>query len=157
MMHGALMILSPEQAKNATGHVAELPEEFRQGIPFAADLFGDFWIVLRDGTVHKVLTETVEIDSDGDRGTLDEWADAILADPDVEVGEKFAFAWAEENGAIPNGKRLTGRTPFVMGGDYSFENLYAIDFAELMAVRLHVGLQIRDLPDGSRVMIDTVD
>lgn len=157
MMHDALMILDAKQIRCAASHVAALPHEFRQGTPFAADLFGDFWIALQDGTVRKVLTETVEIDGDEDRESLDAWAEAILADPDVEVGEKFAFAWAEENGPIPNGKRLTGRTPFVMGGDYSFDNIYAIDFAELMAVRLHVGLQIRDLPDGARVMIDTVE
>ncbi|WP_327210789.1 hypothetical protein [Rhizobium leguminosarum] len=157
MMHGALLILSDEQRRSAARHVRALPSEFHEGIPFAADLFGDFWMVHPDGAVRKVLTETVEVDRTEDRESLDAWAEAVLADPDVEVGEKFALAWAEENGSIPNGKRLTGKTPFVMGGEYSLDNLYAIDFDELMAVRLHVGLEIRDLPDGSSVVIDVVD
>ncbi len=157
MMHGALLILDEDQRKSATALVSELDEEFHGGVPFAADLFGDFWIVLSDCSVRKVITETVSVDRDEDHRSLDEWADAVMTDPDVEVGEKFAYVWMQEHGPIPAGKRLTGKVPFVMGGEYSFENLYAIDFAELMAVRLHVGLSIRDLPDGSRVLIDTVD
>jgi hypothetical protein len=59
--------------------------------------------------------------------------------------------WQVENGAIPQGKRLMPKIPFVLGGKYSLDNIYALDSVSAMKSRGNLALQLRDLPDGTKV------
>jgi hypothetical protein len=43
------------------------------------------------------------------------------------------------------------KIPFVLGGKYSLDNLYALAAVSGMKTRGNIARQIKDLPDGSRV------
>jgi hypothetical protein len=121
---------------------------------FAEDVFaGQF--VLAGGAVHRLEPETGELQVMAD--TLEEWAATILDDSAFETGHSTATEWQRAHGPLPPGQRLIPKTPFVLGGQYSIENLYAADAVEAMRFRAHLAAQIRDLPDGATVEIRVVD
>lgn len=156
MMHSALLIFDDHQGSLASAMLSHI-SGYEDAVPFAADVFGDFWIVTTSGTVRKVQTETLAVDPDDDRSDLNDWARAVLDDPDTEAGERYAFAWQEKHGSIHAGHRLSPSIPFVLGGSYSLDQVHAIHLAELYSFRTDFALQTRDLPDGARVEIDFVD
>lgn len=42
-------------------------------------------------------------------------------------------------------------SPFVMGGDFSLDNLYVADAVEGMRLRADIADKIKNLPDGTQV------
>jgi hypothetical protein len=49
--------------------------------------------------------------------------------------------------------RLLPKTPFVCGGKYQLDNLYSVEEVKGMQFRASIANQIRDLPDGSDVVL----
>lgn len=49
--------------------------------------------------------------------------------------------------------RLVPKTPFVLGGGYNLDNLYALEASESMRYRGSIATQLRDLPDGAAVQL----
>ena len=121
---------------------------------FAEDVFGGQF-ALRSGGVYQFDPET------GDQellaSDLESWAEALLKDYEVLTGYPLAHEWQEEKGALLAGERLLPKVPFVLGGDFSFSNLYLLDATEGMQLRGTIATQIRDLPDGAQVKIEVVD
>ena len=158
-VRGSLMTFSATEADLVTAFIRSFPD-LPSGAPFAADLFGDVWMVLNDGTVVFVHTETFELGS-GEPSfqfeTLDAWTAAVMDDPDGLLGAGIAGAWASANGAIPEGCRLCGKTPFVLGGSYDVGDLHCADFKAILRFRAELARQIRDLPDGSTILFDVSD
>jgi len=54
---------------------------------------------------------------------------------------------------MKHGHRLSPKIPFVMGGDYEVDFLYSIESVKAMRFRGSVAIQIRELPDGSKVRV----
>ncbi|HEX4729144.1 MAG TPA: hypothetical protein VH298_15170 [Jatrophihabitans sp.] len=115
---------------------------------FAEDVFGGQFAITTD--------EVIAFDSEtGQRtpiaGSLEGWADAVLADYQFQTGYPLAHQWQQQHGALPAGQRLLPKRPFVLGGKYEVDNLYAMDAARGMRLRGELAVQIRDLPDGATI------
>lgn len=117
---------------------------------FAEDLFG-VQFGLRDGRIYRFDPETGETEEVA--SSLDEWAGKILDNYDYETGYPLAHEWQERNGPLPSGERLLPKIPFVLGGEYKVDNLYALDMVEGMRHRADMWKQIKDLPEGAQVRL----
>jgi len=118
---------------------------------FAHDVFGEPFGIDASGAVVKFDPETNEITSYAN--DLESWCEKILADPNYEVGSKFAHEWTQTHAPIAEGKRLVPITPFVLEGEYALSNFMAIDALEGMKFRASIYWQIENLPDGAEVRI----
>ena len=70
-----------------------------------------------------------------------------------ETGYEQAHEWQQKSGRLRDGVRLIPKTPFILGGDYSVENLFALDAVKGMRYRADIWKQIRDLPDGTPIQL----
>ena len=121
---------------------------------FAEDLFGNQF-ALESGQIVLFDAET------GDKEVLAEdikgWAELILKDYNYRTGYSLGHEWQTKHGALEVGKRLVPKIPFVLGGEYLVENLYALKDEKSMRLRGDLAIQIRDLPDGAQVKYTIVD
>ena len=115
---------------------------------FAQDVFGGQFCLRRD-EICTFDPETGSTDCIAD--SFEAWARVILDDYEVLAGFPLAHAWQTTNGALPPGQRLVPKTPFVLGGEYTVKNLYALDATEAMTFRANLAVQIRDLTEGAQV------
>jgi hypothetical protein len=117
---------------------------------FAEDIFGGQFC-LKNGAVFVFDPETGEQTRSG--GTLEEWAQHVLLEHDVLCGTPLAREWQERYGALPPGRRLIPKMPFVLGGDFAVENLYVGDPVDAMRFRGALAQQLRSLPDGATIQL----
>jgi hypothetical protein len=121
---------------------------------FAEDLFGGQFSI-KDDHVFTFDPET------GEAGllssSLEEWADCVLFDYEVLTGFPLARAWQLRHGSLPAGARLVPKLPFVVGGEFSVDNLFVLEAAESMRQRAEIALQIQNLPEGASVTFRVVD
>lgn len=117
------------------------------------DVFGDIFLLI-DERVARLNTETGEVDETWPN--VEQWVEALNADPDTMVGQGFLLDWESQNGKLEPNHRLTSKMPFVFGGNYEISNIVSIPIPELLSFRADIARQIRDLPDGSRIMVDTI-
>lgn len=61
------------------------------------------------------------------------------------------------HGVLVEGQRLVPKLPFVAGGEFEVDNLYAADAVEGMRARGNLAVQIRDLPDGAQISYRIVE
>jgi hypothetical protein len=121
---------------------------------FAEDAFG-FQFCLARGQVCTFDGETGQVTPVA--SSVEDWSAQLLIDFRVLLGQPVAHEWQVINGALPPGRRLAPRTPFVLGGDFVVENLYAAAQVELMRFRGDLATQIRDLPEGAKVTLKVTD
>jgi hypothetical protein len=143
-----------EQWNDAGSWRAAHPEVSEAGLFFAEDAFGGQFC-LREDRVFAFDPETGGLEYVAE--DLEEWAKTILMDYEVLTGYPLARQWQAENGRIPEGHRLVPITPFVMGGEFSIENLRVCDAVEGMRLRADIAAQIRDLPDGASISFGVSD
>jgi hypothetical protein len=125
-----------------------------RGIFFAEDIFGHQFSS-ENGAVFLFDTETDTYEPFA--ADLEDWASVILEDFRATTGHPLAHEWQAANGPLPLGQRLAPKIPFVLGGEYSASNLYAIDTAKALRFRASLAGQIRDLPDGTQIKFTVVD
>lgn len=115
---------------------------------FAEDAFGDPFLLMGK-TILKLNMET------GHRtniaGSIEEWAGLILYNPDLYLNTIFMSDWVKRRGVVPLGFRLAPKIPFVLGGEYSFDNMAVIAELELAEFKSHIASQIKNLPDGTTI------
>jgi hypothetical protein len=150
-------LLSPDGrdwAELLKGWSPPLPEGFTV---WMANLFAHVFIVLDDSTVHML---------DIDSGTLDHVADSREAFRDMlkhddNFNQQFMAVLVDrcrEAGIRLNpGQCYSLVIPAVLGGKYDIENIKPISMAEYYSFMASVHSQIKDLPDGSRVVLKIVD
>jgi hypothetical protein len=78
--------------------------------------------------------------------SLEGWADRILKDYALLTGFPLAHEWQQRQGQLAAGKRLLPKRPFVLGGEYTLENLYELD-----------ATQLKNLPDGTTVKFNVIE
>lgn len=117
---------------------------------FAEDILQDQFCISHQG-VMRFKSETGEVVFMAD--SLEKWAEVLLSNYRFETGWPFAHDWQKRHGALPHGKRLMPKTPFVLGGEYSVSNLWAGDPLEGMRFKADLAMQVRDLRDGSKVRL----
>ncbi len=115
---------------------------------FAEDIFGNQFALI-EGNFVGFEPETGEIEVLA--SSAQDWAAAIVADWRQLTGFVTAHDWQVANGGVAEGQRLLPRQPFVLGGEFSVDNLQSVSAAIGMQVRAELALQIRDLPDGSKI------
>lgn len=125
--------------------------ELAQGLFFfAEDVFGGQF-ALRGSEVVSFEPETASIDVLAP--SLEAWADRLLEDYPLLTGFPLAHQWQQRHGQLPAGIRLLPKRPFVLGGEFTIENLYAMDAVSGMRLRGEVATQIRHLPDGTKLRL----
>lgn len=115
---------------------------------FAEDAFGGQF-ALREHGVCTFDPETGDVEELA--SSVEDWADQLLDDYDVLTGYPVAHEWQLQHGVLPPGMRLVPKKPFVIGGDFTVDNLYALDAEESMRLRAEFAMQIRGLPEGTTV------
>ncbi len=115
---------------------------------FAEDIFGNQFALI-EGNFVGFEPETGEIEILA--ASAQEWAAVIVADWRQLTGFVTAHDWQSAHGALAEGYRLLPRQPFVLGGEFSVDNLQPVPAAAGMRVRAELALQIRDRPDGSKI------
>lgn len=121
---------------------------------FAEDAFGNQFCI-RDNRVCSFDAETGALDVLA--SSLEEWAKRLLSEYRVLTGHPLIHLWQERNGSIPTGARLMPKIPFVLGGEYSLGNLYALSDVRAMRSRGNLARQLKNLPDGSQIEFRVVD
>lgn len=136
---------------NANGHWKDCYAAAADDIwCFAEDLFGGQF-GFRGEQVVSFNPESAEVATLA--GTLEEWACRLLTDYEFLTWYPVAHEWQAKFGPLHAGMRLAPKTPFILGGEYAVDNLYALDAVEGMRLRGDLYRQMRHLPDGSRVAI----
>ena len=120
---------------------------------FAEDIIGDQFGI-RGREIIRFQAETAQIEPIA--SSLEEWADLILRDYNDQTGYPIAHKWQIANGALPPGRRLAAGTPFVLGGEFETNNIFQMDAVEGMRFHADVAVQIRHLPDGTKVKFEIV-
>jgi hypothetical protein len=133
---------------------SEFGELAKRHLFFAEDVFG-FQFCMAHDQICSFDSETGQIAPMA--RSLEEWSAKVLADFRVLTGQPLAHEWQLAHGPLAWGQRLAPRTPFVLGGDFVLENLYAANQIELMRFRGYLALQIKDLPDGAKVKLTVTD
>jgi len=128
-------------------------EEYRldltKSIFFAEDLFG-VQFCTKANCVHSFDPETGAFTQVAE--TLEHWARWILEDHRARTAWPLARQWQEINGPLSPGTRLLPKVPFVCGGKFSVENLYALRDVEGMRFRASLANQLIDVPDGTKIV-----
>jgi hypothetical protein len=83
--------------------------------------------------------------------SLEEWASKMLLDFNQMTGHALAHKWQSIHGPLHSRHRLMAKRPFVLGGEYSIENLVSLDSVRIMKSLGNLAFQLRDLPDGTKV------
>lgn len=117
---------------------------------FAEDLFG-VQFCIKEGLVNSFDPETGQFRPIAN--SIEEWCGWILQDSKVRTGWPLAHFWQLKNGPILSGMRLLPKIPFVLGGQFSVENLYQLRDVDGMRFRASIANQISDCPDGTKVVL----
>ena len=117
---------------------------------FAEDAFGDQFC-LKGDEVSAFRSESAEFVALA--RSVPDWVAAVMSDWRNLSGYPLAHDWQIANRALAEGERLIPKTPFVIGGAYEVENLYAGNVVEAMRFRGSLARQIADLPDGTAVSL----
>jgi len=117
---------------------------------FAENIFGDQFAIM-DSDIVSFDSESGEVEVIA--SSIDDWACQILVDYEFMTGYALATEWQKRFGPIRQNERLVPKMPFILGGDYSIDNLYVSDSAEAMRAKGDLYRQTRDLPDGSRARL----
>ncbi|CAN7142846.1 SMI1/KNR4 family protein [Acidovorax sp. LjRoot38] len=117
---------------------------------FAEDIFGGQF-ALKGREVVSFDPESGEIEFLAK--SIEDWAAEILLNYPQLTGYPLAHSWQMLNGPIARGKRLLPKIPFILGGKYEVNNLFAVDAVKGMRYRGELWEQLRDLPDGAKVRL----
>lgn len=144
------LTLSLEQWNDPSGWRSAYPAIPPDMLFFAHDIFGGPFAIW-NGSVHRMDPETGITSAVA--SSLDTFAAVILGDYNAVLGYPLAHAWQSRHGALAEGRRLAPKIPFVLGGEFTLDNLYDADPAALMRFRGDLAHQIADLPDGTPVTL----
>jgi hypothetical protein len=117
---------------------------------FAEDVFQDQFCLSSSG-VMRFQAETGNTEPVAD--SIENWADLILSDYSTQTGWKLAHEWKALHGPIPRSKRLMPKMPFILGGKYELDNLWAGNPLEGFAFKADIVRQTRDLPEGTKIRL----
>jgi hypothetical protein len=118
---------------------------------FAEDIFG-VQFCIKDDAVNSFDPETGELVVVA--RNLEDWSRWIFEDAKTRTGWPLAHLWQQREGTFKLGTRLLPKVPFVLGGQFAIENLYALNDAEGMRFRASIANQLHDCPDGSKVALN---
>jgi len=154
---GALHVFPSESSQNETGlsdwnHTDLWRSGYKgladSGVFFAEDIFGGQFCI-KDDKIYIFDPETGSLEYLA--ADIESWAQMVLNDYEVLTGYPLAHQWQKRNGPIAAGMRLLPKIPFVMGGEFSLDNLYVVNAIEGMRLRADIADKIKSLPNGTQV------
>ncbi len=120
---------------------------------FASDAFGNqFGMDISTGEIWFVdidLAEAFKV-----ANSIDSWCERLLSDFETLTGYEIAKDWQTQNRALEPGERLFPKKPFILGGEWSVDNLWAADCFSNIGFRAYLANQLRSVSDGEYVSID---
>lgn len=121
---------------------------------FAEDVFGNQF-GFSDGRIVRFLSETGERQMLAD--SFDEWLELMFRDPPLELSLDMLRSWRRQGNAVRLAEHLCPKLPFVAGGRFESENLYVVDRYASIQFKGDFATQIKNVPDGGRIRIKTID
>jgi hypothetical protein len=115
---------------------------------FGEDTFGNQFCLKPDG-IGSFDAETAQVTHLAN--SLSDWARLVIKEYELHTGYPLAHGWQLANRPLAPGERLLPKMPFVTGGDYTIENLYATDCVEGMRFRGEIAVHIQYIPEGAQV------
>ncbi|WP_198164121.1 hypothetical protein, partial [Bradyrhizobium jicamae] len=115
---------------------------------FAEEIFGRQFVI-HDEKIAVFESETGDLEIVA--SSLEEWASKMLLDYNQMTGHRLAHEWQLRHGALRPRHRLMPKRPFVLGGEYSIENLASVDSVQMMKSLGNLAFQLHGLPDGAEV------
>ena len=83
--------------------------------------------------------------------SFSEWIAVIEKQKDYYTGQPILMKWEKGNSNLNAVERLCPKKPFIIGGDYSVDNLYSMSCEEVIECNAKIALQIFNLPDGTPI------
>lgn len=121
---------------------------------FGQDIFANQFAFTSKG-IFSVNVETG--DSEFLARDFKDWLELLSEDTEYLTGINFLRGWEAAHPHLQVDQRLCAKKPFVIGGEYSVENLYAQSFPKYMASNANIARQIYGKPDGTKVVFGSVD
>ena len=128
----------------------EYHEDLRAVLFFAEDIFGCQFCI-RGDEICTFDPETAMFEAMAD--SVEGWANEVMSDYSFHTGYPLAHEWQGLHGSLALGYRLLPGTPFVCDGQFVVENLFATPDVEGMSFRAFLSNEIRDLPDGAKIIL----
>jgi hypothetical protein len=117
---------------------------------FGCDLFGNqFAYVNNEICMFNIETGERELIA----SNFNKFLDILIADRNYYTGESILIQWNDLMIPVDFKQRLVPIKPFVIGGEYSPNNMRAVDFFETLSYNASIARQIYDLPDGTDLEI----
>ena len=135
----------PHLWKNAYGELLGQPVLF-----FAQDVNGNQFGISNQKII-LFYSEFAEFEVIA--GTLSEWEGILMSDWRGFTGYELAHEWQTRHRSLEEGERLIPKVPFVVGGKYEVNNLYAGQIIDAMRFRASLALQIAAVPDGTAIRL----
>ena len=116
-------------------------------------MFGQQFAVF-DGKVAVFEPETGNLEIVA--SSIEQWASKILDDHNYMTGYSLAHEWQLNHGPLHPRHRLVAKQPFVLGGEFSVENLASLDSLQMMKTLGNLARQIQDVPDGGQIRFEVL-
>jgi len=84
---------------------------------------------------------------------FENWLDILYKHFDYYIGPTLLKKWYTDNELAFN-QRLCPRTPFVGGGEFTINNLYAGNFPDYIKAYFSIAKQVYHLPEGASIKIE---
>lgn len=132
-----------------------LKEQFKDIVSglvfFGQDIFGHQFAF--DTNRNKIVFFNIETgEKEVIANDFSDWGGFLLEETDYFTGKNLAKEWEEKN-SLSFGQRLCPKIPFVLGGDYVLNNLYASGYPDFLISNANIANQIYGLPDGAKYKI----
>ena len=119
--------------------------------------------IFSETSLHLILRQKKSLSLVSKRGEKEtvasnftDWVNVIFNGLDYFTGHKLAYAWRTGHGLQFN-ERLCPIKPFVIGGDYKPDNLYAIESSKNIKTNANIARQIYDRPNGTPITIKVIN
>jgi len=117
---------------------------------FGQDVFGNQFAFSNEGVVmFNIETANVEFLATN----FEDWLRVLSEDTDYLTGRHLLKKWNAKNKPLEFGQRLCAKKPFIIGGEYDLENLYAQYFPTYLSSNANIARQVHNAPDGTQVIL----
>ena len=121
-------------------------------VSFAQDLFGNqFCFNKNDASIIFFNAETGERESVA--SSYIDWINVLDDELEYFTGVNVLRTWLSDN-LFKFDQRLCPKIPFIMGGEFKVNNLYAGTFPEYIKANSNIAKQVYNLPDGTKVKLN---
>lgn len=119
---------------------------------FGQDIFANQFAFTANG-IFSINSETGE--SDFLARDFADWLELLSEDIDYLTGINLLQTWESIQSKLQYDQRLCAKKPFVIGGEFSVDNLYAQSYPTYLASNANIALQIYGKPDGTKIILGT--